>query len=50
VAGAAENLVAAIKGTRHNLLRPSSVIHEAGHQLTHMLGWTDQLTRASAMT
>lgn len=44
--GSAENPVAAIKVTRHNLLRPSSLIHEAGHQVAHMLGWTDGLARA----
>jgi len=41
--GTAENPVAAIKVTRHNLLRPTSVIHEAGHQVAHMLDWNDQL-------
>lgn len=46
--GSAENPVAAIKVTRHNLLRPSSLIHEAGHQVAHMLGWTDELARALA--
>jgi len=46
--GTAENPVAAIKVTRHNLLRPSSLIHEAGHQVAHMLGWTDELARGLA--
>jgi hypothetical protein len=41
--GTAENPVAAIKVTRHNLLRPTSLIHEAGHQVAHMLGWNDEL-------
>lgn len=41
--GTSENPVAAIKVTRHNLLRPTSIIHEAGHQVAHMLGWNDQL-------
>jgi hypothetical protein len=44
--GTAENPVAAIKVTRHNLLRATSVIHEAGHQWAHMLGWNDQLRAA----
>ena len=44
--GTAENPVAAIKVTRHNLLRPSALIHEAGHQVAHMLGWNDELARA----
>ena len=41
--GTAENPVATIKVTRHNLLRPTSVLHEAGHQVAHMLGWNDEL-------
>ena len=44
--GTAENPVAAIKVTRHNLLRATSIIHEAGHQVAHMLGWNDQLRAA----
>jgi hypothetical protein len=44
--GTSENPVAAIKVTRHNLFRPTSIIHEAGHQVTHMLGWNDQLKAA----
>jgi hypothetical protein len=44
--GTAENPVAAIKVTRHNLLRPTSIIHEAGHQVAHMLGWNDELRAA----
>ena len=44
--GTAENPVAAIKVTRHNLLRGTSIIHEAGHQVAHMLGWNDQLRAA----
>jgi len=46
--GTAENPVAAIKVTRHNLLRPSALIHEAGHQVAHMLGWNQELARALA--
>jgi hypothetical protein len=44
--GTSENPVAAIKVTRHNLLRPTSIIHEAGHQVAHMLGWNDELRAA----
>ncbi len=44
--GTSENPVAAIKVVRHNLLRPTSIIHEAGHQVAHMLGWNDQLRAA----
>jgi len=43
--GTAENPVSTIKVTRHNLLRPSSIIHEAGHQVAHMLGWTPEAAR-----
>jgi hypothetical protein len=41
--GTEENPLATIKITRHNLLRPSSLIHEAGHQVAHMLGWVPEL-------
>jgi hypothetical protein len=41
--GTAESPVASIKVVRHNLLRPTSIIHEAGHQVAFMLGWVDQL-------
>ena len=41
--GTEENPVASIKITRHNLLRPSAIIHEAGHQVAHMLGWVPEL-------
>jgi hypothetical protein len=33
---------AAIKITRHNLFRPTSLIHETGHQVAHLLGWNDE--------
>jgi hypothetical protein len=33
---------AAIKMTRHNLYRPTSLIHETGHQVAHILGWTEE--------
>jgi hypothetical protein len=35
--------VAAIKITRHNLLRPTALIHEAGHQVAHIAGWNGEL-------
>lgn len=38
--------VAAIKITRHNLLRPTALIHEAGHQVAHITGWNDELREA----
>lgn len=38
--------VAAIKITRHNLWRPTSLIHETGHQVAHMTGWTAELGAA----
>ena len=41
--GTAPNPVAAIKITRHNLLRPTALIHEAGHQVAHILGWNEEL-------
>jgi hypothetical protein len=34
---------AAIKITRHNLLRPTSLIHETFHQVAHLTGWNDEL-------
>ncbi len=40
--------VAAIKVTRHNLLRPTALIHEAGHQVAHIAGWNDELAAALA--
>ena len=38
--------VAAVKITRHNLLRPTAVIHEAGHQVAHVAGWNQELSLA----
>lgn len=35
--------VASIKIARHNLGRPTALIHEAGHQFAHMTGWNDEL-------
>jgi hypothetical protein len=39
------NPVAAIKITRHNLRRPTALIHEAGHQVAAMLGFNEELAR-----
>lgn len=43
--GGSENPVAAIKIVRHNLLNPTSLIHEAGHQVAHICGWNQELAR-----
>lgn len=40
-----ENPTAAIKIVRHNLLRPTALVHEAGHQVAHLCGWNDELAR-----
>lgn len=34
---------AAIMLTRHNLYRPTALIHEAGHQAAHIVGWNAEL-------
>lgn len=36
--------MAAIKVTQHNLLRPTAIIHETGHQVAHILNWVDELS------
>jgi len=42
--GAPLSPAAAIKVTRQNLLRPGgSLIHEAGHQVAHIVGWNEEL-------
>jgi hypothetical protein len=41
--GGTENPAAAIKIVRHNLLRPTALIHEAGHQVAHIVGWNREL-------
>ncbi|MGE5764776.1 MAG: hypothetical protein ACM3ZF_13150 [Mycobacterium leprae] len=38
--------VAAIKCVRHNLLYPTALLHEAGHQAAYLTGWTDELAAA----
>ncbi len=48
--GGATCPVAVIKITRHNLLRPTALIHEAGHQVAHIAGWNDELAAALAQT
>jgi hypothetical protein len=40
--GTSINPVAAVKITRHNLLRPTALIHEAGHQAAHIVGWNEE--------
>jgi hypothetical protein len=44
--GTSVNPVAAIKITRHNLGRPTALIHEAGHQVAHIIGWSEELAAA----
>ena len=46
--GGALNPAAAIKVVRHNLGRPTALVHEAGHQVAHIAGWNDELARALA--
>jgi hypothetical protein len=40
--------VAAIKLTRHNLRHPTALLHETGHQVAHLTGWTRELADALA--
>jgi hypothetical protein len=44
--GTVNNPVAAIKMTRHNMLRPTAALHEVGHQIAFALGWNAQLRNA----
>ena len=44
--GTTKSQVAAIKIVRHNLYRPTALIHEAGHQFAHIVGWTEELATA----
>jgi hypothetical protein len=37
---------AAIKVTRHNLWQPTSLVHETGHQVAHLVGWVPELAAA----
>jgi hypothetical protein len=41
--GRTESLTAAIKIVRHNLYRPTALIHEAGHQVAHAIGWSEEM-------
>jgi hypothetical protein len=41
-----ENSIAAIKAVRHNLLRPTALLHEAGHQIAHTTRWNEELAAA----
>jgi hypothetical protein len=41
--GRSLSVAAAIKVTRHNLGRPTAILHEAGHQASFTLGWNEQL-------
>ena len=43
--GGAESPAAAIKVVRHNLLRPTALIHEAGHQIAHICDWNGELAK-----
>jgi hypothetical protein len=38
--------VAAVKIARHNLMRPTALIHETGHQVAHVIGWNEDLGEA----
>lgn len=42
------NPVATIKITRHNLHRPTALIHETGHQVAHLTGWNEELAASLA--
>ena len=43
VVGRGISPAASIKVTRHNMLRPTSVTHETGHQVAHLLGWNAEV-------
>jgi hypothetical protein len=43
--GRTTSSVAAIKIVRHNLQRPTALVHEAGHQVAQAIGWNEQLAR-----
>ena len=44
--GRSLSVAAAIKVTRHNLGRPTAILHEAGHQVAFSLGWNEELAEA----
>jgi hypothetical protein len=41
--GVTLNPAAVVKITRHNLYRPTALIHEAGHQVAAEIGWAEEL-------
>lgn len=41
--GKTKSPAAAIKVVRHNLYRPTAIIHECGHQIAHILNWNKEL-------
>jgi hypothetical protein len=43
--GGALSAAAAIKIARHNVGRPTALVHEAGHQVAHIAGWNEDLAR-----
>ena len=43
--GKTQSPAAAIKVVRHNLYRPTALIHESGHQIAHILGWNNELAK-----
>ena len=44
--GRSLSVAAAIKVTRHNLGRPTAILHEAGHQVAFTLDWNEELAEA----
>lgn len=48
--GTSPSPVAAVKITRHNLGHPTSLLHETGHQVAHLSGWTQELREALGRT
>lgn len=46
--GGAPSPVAAIKVVRHSLPLPTALLHESGHQVAHLTGWTAELEQALA--
>jgi hypothetical protein len=44
--GRSHSLAAAIKIARHNIPRPTALLHEAGHQVSFTLGWHQELAAA----
>jgi len=42
--------VAAVKIVRHNLYRPTSLFHETGHQVAHLIGWVPAMRASLSRT